>query len=95
MRMKCSCGTRYSVCALQCPHCKKPNPTYPITDEWTPDRIREEFDNNPNLRVSTLARISGLTGREVKTILLDGLRWKWMRKAALRAMSARQNGPST
>ena len=40
-------------------------------NKWTPDRIREEFDNNPNLRVSTLARMSGLTVRQVRKILLE------------------------
>ena len=38
---------------------------------WDDARIKAAFDNNPNLRVSTLARISGLTVRQVKKILLE------------------------
>jgi len=38
---------------------------------WDEARIKAAFDNNPNLRVSTLARMSGLTVRQIKNILLE------------------------
>ena len=41
--------------------------------EWTHDEIRDYYDSNPNLTILTYAGMLGLTGGELKEILLtDG-----------------------
>ena len=41
--------------------------------EWTHDEIRDYYDSNPNLTILTYAGMLGLTGGELKAILLtDG-----------------------
>ena len=41
--------------------------------EWTHDEIREYYDNNPDMTILTYAGALGLTGGELKDILMtDG-----------------------
>lgn len=41
--------------------------------EWTHDEIREYYDNNPDMTILTYAGMLGLTGGELKEILMtDG-----------------------
>ena len=41
--------------------------------EWTHDEIREYYDSNPDMTILTYAGMLGLTGGELKAILLtDG-----------------------
>lgn len=37
---------------------------------WDDDQIREFYDNNPNLTILTYAGMLGLTGGELKDILM-------------------------
>jgi hypothetical protein len=39
--------------------------------QWTDQEIRDYYDQNPNLTILTLAGIVGLTGTEVKEILMS------------------------
>ena len=39
-------------------------------DNWTHDDIREFYDLNPNLSILTYAGMLGLTGGELKDILM-------------------------
>ena len=38
--------------------------------QWTDQEIRDYYDQNPNLMILTLAGMVGLTGTEVKEILM-------------------------
>ena len=40
--------------------------------EWTFDDIREYFDNNPDLTLAALARMTGYSVFELKKILMEG-----------------------
>ena len=41
--------------------------------EWTDDEIRDYYDSNPNLSILTYAGMLGLSGGELKEILMtDG-----------------------
>lgn len=37
--------------------------------DWTPERIRREFDSAPNLTLAELSRITGYSIAELKQIL--------------------------
>ena len=39
--------------------------------QWTDQEIRDYYDQNPNLMILTLAGMVGLTGTEVKEILMS------------------------
>ena len=39
--------------------------------QWTDQEIRDYYDQNPNLTILTLAGMVGLTGTEVKEILMS------------------------
>ena len=39
--------------------------------QWTDQEIRDYYDQNPNLTILTLAGMVGLTGTEVKEILMQ------------------------
>lgn len=39
--------------------------------QWTNQEIRDYYDQNPNLTILTLAGMVGLTGTEVKEILMS------------------------
>jgi hypothetical protein len=40
--------------------------------DWTLDDIREYFDNNPDLTLAALARMTGYSVAELKRILTEG-----------------------
>ena len=40
--------------------------------DWTLDDIREYFDNNPDLTLAALARMTGYSVAELKQILTEG-----------------------
>ena len=45
----------------------------PEADVWSDDQIRDYYDQNPNLTILTYAGMLGLTGGELKDILMtDG-----------------------
>jgi hypothetical protein len=54
---------------------------------WTHDKIRKEFDRNPNLTVKDLARKTGLSTAEVKKILREGAN-KWASRRAIMEITA-------
>jgi hypothetical protein len=41
--------------------------------EWTDDEIRDFYDLNPNISILTYAGMLGMTGGEVKEILMDNM----------------------
>ncbi len=58
---------------------------------WDDDQIRDYFDQNPNLTTQTYAGMLGLTGKELKDILMtDGSAVDKEEEAAAGAMF--QNG---
>jgi hypothetical protein len=58
-------------------HGEKPMPEYllplKLMSDWTDDEIRDYYDSNPNLTILTYAGMLGLSGGELKEILMtDG-----------------------